>query len=76
MCVTPEQCLYPVNIAAFDIAARNRSINVFKKTIETAAELEAAKTNAEALAKALEAAKAAVDTSAAGALDIADKEMD
>ena len=21
MCVTPEQCLYPVNIAAFDIAA-------------------------------------------------------
>lgn len=41
MCVTPEQCLYPVNIAAFDIAARNRSINVFKKTIETAAELEA-----------------------------------
>ena len=41
MCVTPEQCLYPVNIAAFDIAARNRSIHVFKKTIETAAELEA-----------------------------------
>ena len=33
--------MYPVNIAAFDIAARNRSINVFKKTIETAAELEA-----------------------------------
>ena len=39
-----------------------------------AAELEAAKTNAEALAKALEAAKGAVDKSAAGALDIADKE--
>lgn len=34
MCVTPEQCLYPVNIAAFDIAARNRSINVFKKQLK------------------------------------------
>lgn len=39
-----------------------------------AAELATAKANAEALATALEAAKAAVDTSAAGALDIADKE--
>ena len=39
-----------------------------------AAELKAAQENAEALAKALEAAKGAVDTSAAGALDIADKE--
>lgn len=43
-------------------------------TAAAAAELEAAKTNAEALAKALEAAKGAVDKSAAGALDIADKE--
>lgn len=39
-----------------------------------AAELATAKANAEALATALEAAKGAVDTSAAGALDIADKE--
>ena len=39
-----------------------------------AAELAVAKANAEALAKALEAAKGAVDKSAAGALDIADKE--
>lgn len=39
-----------------------------------AAELATAKANAEALATALEAAKSAVDTSAAGALDIADKE--
>ncbi len=39
-----------------------------------AAELKAAQENAEALAKALEAAKGAVDKSAAGALDIADKE--
>lgn len=43
-------------------------------TAAATAELEAAKTNAEALAKALEAAKGAVDKSAAGALDIADKE--
>ena len=39
-----------------------------------AAELATAQENAKALAKALEAAKTAVDTSAAGALDIADKE--
>lgn len=39
-----------------------------------AAELATAKANAEALATALEAAKAAVDTSAAGALDIAKQE--
>ena len=39
-----------------------------------AAELATAKANAEALATALEAAKSAVDTSAAGAMDIADKE--
>lgn len=39
-----------------------------------AAELATAKANAEALATALEAAKGAVDKSAAGALDIADKE--
>ena len=39
-----------------------------------AAELAVAQKNAEALAKALEAAKGAVDKSAAGAMDIADKE--
>ena len=39
-----------------------------------AAELKAAQENAEALAKALEAAKGAVDASAAGAMDIAEKE--
>lgn len=41
---------------------------------KAATELKAAQENAEALAKALEAAKGAVDKSAAGALDIADKE--
>ena len=42
--------------------------------VAAAEELAAAQKNAEGLAKALEAAKSAVDTSAAGALDIADKE--
>ena len=42
--------------------------------VAAAEELAAAQKNAEALAKALEAAKGAVDKSAAGALDIADKE--
>ena len=55
---------------AYEEAVNNADANA-----ETAAaELKAAKTNAEALAKALEAAKGAVDKSAAGALDIADKE--
>ena len=42
--------------------------------VAAAEELAAAQKNAEGLAKALEAAKSAVDTSAAGAMDIADKE--
>ena len=42
--------------------------------VAAAEKLATAQKNAEELAKALEAAKAAVDTSAAGALDIADKE--
>ncbi|WMJ86069.1 sugar phosphate isomerase/epimerase family protein [Anaerocolumna sp. MB42-C2] len=40
ICLTPEQCLYPVNIASKDITARKRSINVFEKCIKFAAELE------------------------------------
>lgn len=54
--------------------AYEEAVNSADANAAAAAELEAAKTNAEALAKALEAAKGAVDTSAAGALDIADKE--
>lgn len=50
------------------------AINSADANAVAAAELEAAKTNAEALAKALEAAKKAVDTSVKGAMDIADKE--
>ena len=38
---TPEQCLYPVNIASFDPAARRRSMTVFQKSIHCAAELGA-----------------------------------
>lgn len=38
-CFTPEQCLYPVNIAAKNVNARKRSLDVFKKTIWYAAEL-------------------------------------
>lgn len=54
--------------------AYEAAINSADANAEAAAELATAKANAEALATALEAAKAAVDTSAAGALDIADKE--
>ena len=41
MCNLPEQCLYPVNIAAFDIAASKIEALTSSKTGETAAELEA-----------------------------------
>ncbi|MBR0373316.1 MAG: sugar phosphate isomerase/epimerase [Mogibacterium sp.] len=38
---TPEQCLYPVNIASFDPVARKRSMEVFRKSILYGAELGA-----------------------------------
>ncbi|HHW30855.1 MAG TPA: TIM barrel protein [Clostridiaceae bacterium] len=38
-CVTPEQCVYPVNIAIQDRTLRDRSIAYFKKTIDIAGEL-------------------------------------
>lgn len=41
VCFTPEQCLYPVNIAAVCPAARKRSMAVFQKSIQYAAELGA-----------------------------------
>lgn len=40
-CFTPEQCLYPVNIAARNVNARKRSLDVFKKSILYGAELGA-----------------------------------
>lgn len=38
-CVTPEQCLYPVNIAALDKIRREKSLDTFRKAIQCAAEL-------------------------------------
>ena len=61
-------------VAAYEKAYEEAVNSADANAASAAAELEAAKTNAEALAKALEAAKGAVDKSAAGALDIADKE--
>lgn len=61
-------------VAAYEKAYEEAVNSADANASAAAAELEAAKTNAEALATALEAAKGAVDTSAAGALDIADKE--
>ncbi len=39
-CFTPENCVYPINIALEDETVRNRSIDYYYKTIEQAAELE------------------------------------
>ena len=61
-------------VAAYEKAYEEAVNSADANAEAAAAELEAAKTNAEGLAKALEAAKSAVDTSAAGAMDIADKE--
>ena len=41
ICVTPEQCIYPVNIAAKEPNVRERSINYFLKSLEVTAELGA-----------------------------------
>ena len=41
VCFTPEQCLYPVNIAAKDPVARKRSLQVFEKSILYGSELGA-----------------------------------
>ncbi|MFS0724340.1 TIM barrel protein [Paenibacillus sp. 1P07SE] len=40
VCFTPEQCVYPVNIAARDAQLRERSMQYFKKSLAIAAELE------------------------------------
>lgn len=39
VCVTPEQCSYPVNIAAEEPALREKSIQYFKTAIDAASEL-------------------------------------
>jgi fructoselysine 3-epimerase len=39
ICYTPEQCVYPINIAAKESSIRDRSINYYIKSLEAAAEL-------------------------------------
>jgi protein FrlC len=39
-CITPEQCVYPVNLSIQDDALRRRSVAYFRKTIDIAAGLE------------------------------------
>ncbi|WHY66445.1 TIM barrel protein [Neobacillus sp. SuZ13] len=41
VCFTPEQCMYPINLAAKETEIRERSIAYFKKSIDAALELEA-----------------------------------
>ncbi|MED4057252.1 TIM barrel protein (plasmid) [Niallia taxi] len=41
ICVTPEQCIYPINIAAKEHSVRNRSVNYFIKSLEVTKELGA-----------------------------------
>ena len=39
VCLTPEQCVYPVNLAAPSEAARRRSLKFFEDNIRAASEL-------------------------------------
>ena len=41
VCITPEQCSYPINIAAEERSLRIKSIHYFKTAIDAAAELNA-----------------------------------
>jgi protein FrlC len=41
ICFTPEQCMYPINIAAKEAFFREKSVNYFEKSLEVAAELNA-----------------------------------
>lgn len=41
ICFTPEQCVYPINIAAKEDRIRARSIDYFNKSLEVAKELSA-----------------------------------
>lgn len=42
-CVTPEQCMYPINIGSGNPNARRRSVDFFKRTVQTAVVMEAPK---------------------------------
>ncbi|MFD2212314.1 sugar phosphate isomerase/epimerase family protein [Metabacillus endolithicus] len=41
ICFTPEQCMYPINLAAKETVLLERSISYFKKSIDVANQLEA-----------------------------------
>lgn len=41
VCFTPEQCVYPINIASMDARIRQRSLRYFEKSAEVAYELGA-----------------------------------
>lgn len=41
VCFTPEQCMYPINLAARESQIRARSVGYFKKSIDAAVELGA-----------------------------------
>lgn len=43
VCFTPEQCMYPINLAAKDDKARRRSVEYFKKSIQVSNSLECSK---------------------------------
>ncbi len=40
ICFTPEQCVYPINLAAKESVIRERSIKYFKKSLEACCKLE------------------------------------
>lgn len=40
VCFTPEQCMYPINLAAKEKEVRERSVRYFQKSIQASAELE------------------------------------
>ncbi|UFJ39920.1 TIM barrel protein [Brevibacillus humidisoli] len=41
VCFTPEQCMYPINLAAKESHIRERSVRYFRKSLEACVELEA-----------------------------------
>lgn len=43
ICFTPEQCVYPINLAAPSLAARRRSVRFFEDSIRAAGELGCSK---------------------------------
>ena len=40
VCITPEQCIYPVNIANKNVTARKRSLQTYVRCLEAANEME------------------------------------